>query len=92
MNTIVEATGRVKTAAHAYDSEDLPFERPLDFIGEMSYEERLEQLRRASNVIQALENLIVQCDDVEMFSSIRNSAHEALQQTRHYLQTIIHSI
>ena len=47
-------------------------------IKEGTVERKLQEMRQLSNVIQALENLLVQCDELPQFSSLRVVATEAL--------------
>ena len=53
-------------------------------------DQRLDHMRQLSNVIQALENLIVQCDDSETFQSLRLMAGQELGLARQALQNALH--
>jgi hypothetical protein len=47
-------------------------------------------LRRLSNVAQALENLIVQCESAEMFRSLRSASEQQLHVVRAAMTREIH--
>lgn len=49
-----------------------------------------ERLRKLSNVIQALENLIIQCGEGDFFT-LKEMAKYHLSRTRQELREIIHS-
>ncbi len=51
---------------------------------------RIEELRRLSNVVQALENVVVQCADVEGFRHVREFALDAVHFYRGQIQQQIH--
>lgn len=51
---------------------------------------QLEQIRQASNVVQALENLIIQCDEAVIFHRIKYYAEDALTQAEQLLRNLIH--
>jgi hypothetical protein len=53
-------------------------------------ESRLENIRRISNIIQALENLVVQCEDQPDFIRIHGAARNFLRYSSHRLQHLIH--
>ena len=57
----------------------------------MSVEEaRLEEIRRVSNIVQALENVAAQCDDSGNFDRLERSVSEMLMWTRSKLRQLIH--
>jgi hypothetical protein len=53
--------------------------------------EKLEDLRRISNVIQALDNLASQCADAPAFNAIKAYAEYQLGDLRRELQQQIHA-
>ena len=55
-----------------------------------SADTRWQAIRRTSNVIQALENLLVQCDDLPEFADMRAQAQEQLAFAREELRKKIH--
>lgn len=52
----------------------------------------LEELRRISNVIQSLDNLVIQCDDDEFFLGLKESAEKYLKEYTAKMREIIHRI
>ena len=52
--------------------------------------EQLKEIRRISNVIQALENLINQCEEGEAFAHIREYSLQALGYSHQQLRRQIH--
>lgn len=63
-----------------------------DFNAESEQKERLDQIRKASNVIQALENAVVQCDDQPAFEPLKASLQAYLRTSREKLRQLIHSV
>lgn len=61
------------------------------FTQRAAAEERLEELRLLSNVRQALQNLIVQCEPSEAFDNIRAFAEEAINAVEEKMKRRIHS-
>lgn len=51
---------------------------------------RIEMIRRTSNVIQALENVVTQCEDSPEFEAMRESIQDFLWFTRVKMQQLIH--
>ncbi len=63
-----------------------------NFTVEAEQKERLDQIRKASNVIQALENAVVQCDDQPAFEQLKQSLQGYLRTSREKLRELIHSV
>jgi hypothetical protein len=53
-------------------------------------EVRLTRIRRVSNVVQAMENLITQCDGIEEFHGLRKTLSGELIAARKLLTREIH--
>ena len=53
-------------------------------------QDTVEEMRRLSNVVQALENVLIQCADHEPFSHIREFAQQALNFSRQQMHWKIH--
>ena len=64
----------------------------ISFPDEMVDEDpaKLEELRRLSNVIQALENVVVQCSDYEGFAHVREFTIQSLYFYRQQMHRRIH--
>ncbi len=53
-------------------------------------EEVLDELRQLSNIIQAIENLITQCGDLEQFTVLKLQLLDVLGECQHDLWQKIH--
>ncbi len=53
---------------------------------------KTEEMRKLSNVIQALENLITQCADSHSFDHVLNFSQQALRYFRQRLHREIHQL
>ena len=53
--------------------------------------EKLDELRRLSNVIQALENVIMQCDNQAAFEGIQQVAEDQIGDLQKSLRRQLHS-
>jgi len=51
----------------------------------------LEQIRQTSNVLQALENLYIQCGEESYFLCFKSMASENIVELNLRLQTLIHN-
>lgn len=74
--------------------EELSMEFDLDEMtaeGPSAESKKLEKIRHLSNVIQALENLEVQCSDFEISFNLREFAKFAVTDYREKLYREIHS-
>jgi len=62
-----------------------------DSFEEPSHEEqKLESIRRISNIIQALENVVIQCEDNLDFAVLKKSIQSFLEFARRRLMHSIH--
>lgn len=63
-----------------------------DHLTKESYHrcDRLDNLRRLSNTIQALENLVAQCEDDVALEPMRMYAEDQLEELRKVLKRQIH--
>lgn len=66
-------------AKDVFDSDMIP-----------SSETKLESIRKISNVVQALENLIVQCEDLDAFQPLQSWAKKELNRTFLQMRRQIH--
>lgn len=62
-----------------------------DMETEIEPEFKLDRIRRMSNIVQALENLILQCEDVDGFELLHVSAQSHLGEARRLMHKTIHS-
>ena len=90
---LVEKNGEIHLtdleSAHAWDERETRARLQRDNSPEKKH---LDEIRRISNVIQALENLVVQCEEVEGFLSLQNWAKGALDNINLQLRERIHAI
>jgi hypothetical protein len=54
------------------------------------HKRQLEEIRQLSNIIQALENLVVQCEGVQEFCELQLIAKTGLSQARKNMSKLIH--